>query len=213
MTNSVTPKLRNDATALSRWLFIVAFMVLAIVVVGGITRLTESGVSITEWRPVSGTLPPITEAQWQAEFDAYRATPQYQLVNGPAGMTLETDIAPDVQLRANRELIGQALVNLIENALKYYDPAEGRMGRISLAVRKEAGRVRIEVGDNGPGIPEQDRARVVERFVRLEKSRTEPGSGLGLSLVAAVAQLHHGEFRIEDNKPGVRAVLDLPAAG
>ena len=90
MSISVTPKLRNDATALSRWLFLVAFMVLAIVVVGGITRLTESGVSITEWKPVSGTLPPITEAQWQAEFDAYRATPQYQLVNGPAGMTLET---------------------------------------------------------------------------------------------------------------------------
>ena len=57
MSNSVSPKLRSDATALSRWLFVVAFMVLAIVVVGGITRLTESGVSITEWKPVSGTLP------------------------------------------------------------------------------------------------------------------------------------------------------------
>ena len=68
----------------------------------------------------------------------------------------------------------------------------------------------IEVTDNGPGIPVEDRARVIERFVRLEKSRTEPGSGLGLSLVAAVAKLHRGEFRIEDNAPGVRAVLDLP---
>jgi len=73
--------------------------------------------------------------------------------------------------------------------------------------------VLIEVGDNGPGIAAEDRARVVERFVRLEKSRTEPGSGLGLSLVAAVARLHKGEFRIEDNDPGVRAVIDLPAAG
>jgi signal transduction histidine kinase len=79
-----------------------------------------------------------------------------------------------------------------------------------VAVREEGGRVRIEVGDNGPGIPPEDRARVVERFVRLEKSRTEPGSGLGLSLVAAVARLHRGEFRIEDNHPGVLAVLDLP---
>ena len=64
--------------------------------------------------------------------------------------------------------------------------------------------------DNGPGIPAEDRGRVVERFVRLEKSRTEPGSGLGLSLVAAVAQLHKGELRLEDNAPGVRAVVDLP---
>jgi signal transduction histidine kinase len=73
------------------------------------------------------------------------------------------------------------------------------------------GHVLIEVADNGSGIPEDDRQRVLERFVRLEKSRTEPGSGLGLSLVAAVARLHKGSFRIEDNAPGVRAVLDLPA--
>jgi signal transduction histidine kinase len=70
----------------------------------------------------------------------------------------------------------------------------------------------IEVSDNGPGIPVEDRSRVVERFVRLEKSRTEPGSGLGLSLVAAVARLHKGELRLEDNGPGVRAVIDLPLA-
>jgi signal transduction histidine kinase len=128
-------------------------------------------------------------------------------------MTLETKIAPGVTLRGNRELIGQALVNLIENALKYYEPAEGKVGRIAVAVRADGGRVLLEVGDNGPGIAPEDRARAVERFVRLEKSRTEPGSGLGLSLVAAVAKLHRGEFRIEDNAPGVRAVIDLPAAG
>ena len=76
--------------ALSRWLLAVALMIIAIVVVGGITRLTESGVSITEWKPVSGALPPLTDAEWQAEFDKYRQTPQYVLVNGPAGMTLAT---------------------------------------------------------------------------------------------------------------------------
>jgi signal transduction histidine kinase len=134
----------------------------------------------------------------------------YEPAAEEAGMTLECKIAPGVQLRANRELIGQALVNLIENALKYHEPSGDAPGRISVAVREEGGRVRIEVGDNGPGIPPEDRARVVERFVRLEKSRTEPGSGLGLSLVAAVARLHRGEFRIEDNHPGVLAVLDLP---
>jgi heme a synthase len=76
--------------ALARWLLVVALMIIAIVVVGGITRLTESGVSITEWKPVSGALPPLTEADWQAEFAKYRQTPQYVLVNGPAGMTLAT---------------------------------------------------------------------------------------------------------------------------
>ncbi|WP_298289111.1 COX15/CtaA family protein [Novosphingobium sp.] len=81
---------RSNARALARWLFIVALMVVMIVAVGGITRLTESGVSITEWKPVTGTIPPITDAQWEAEFAAYRATPQYQLINGPAGMTLES---------------------------------------------------------------------------------------------------------------------------
>ena len=71
-------------------------------------------------------------------------------------------------------------------------------------MRSANGRVLIEVADNGPGIPAEDRLRVLERFVRLEKSRTEAGSGLGLSLVDAVARLHKGEFRIEDNAPGVR---------
>jgi signal transduction histidine kinase len=128
------------------------------------------------------------------------------------GLTLATSIAPGVRLRGNRELIGQALVNLVENALKYYEPDDGKRGTIGIAVRSTDGRVRIEVSDNGPGIPAEDRERVVERFVRLEKSRTEPGSGLGLSLVSAVARLHRGELRIEDNTPGVRATIDLPAS-
>jgi signal transduction histidine kinase len=126
------------------------------------------------------------------------------------GLALETDIAEGVKINGNRELLGQALVNLIENALKYYEPAEGKAGRISVGLKRDGNRVRIEVADNGPGIAAEDRGRVVERFVRLEKSRTEPGSGLGLSLVAAVAQLHKGELRLEDNAPGVRAVVELP---
>ena len=69
------------------------------------------------------------------------------------------------------------------------------------------------MSDHGPGIPEADRGRVVERFVRLEQSRSEPGSGLGLSLVAAVAQLHGGELQLEDNAPGLRATLLLPRGG
>jgi signal transduction histidine kinase len=129
-------------------------------------------------------------------------------------MTLETDVDPGIHLRGSRELLGQALVNLVENAIKYWDPCEpDRKGKIVISVKADRGRVLIVVGDNGPGIPEGDRQRVLERFVRLEKSRSEPGSGLGLSLVAAVARLHHGSFRIEDNGPGVRAVMDLPVGG
>ncbi|MGV3489853.1 MAG: sensor histidine kinase [Devosia sp.] len=127
------------------------------------------------------------------------------------GLTLDTDIAMGIKLNGNRELLGQALVNLIENALKYYEPIEGKAGRIVVGLKAERGRVLVTVADNGPGIPEADRGRVVERFVRLEESRTEPGSGLGLSLVAAVAKLHKGELRLEDNAPGLRAVIDLPA--
>ena len=79
----------SDAIApMTRWLFAVAALVVMIVAVGGITRLTESGLSITEWKPLTGALPPLTEAQWQAEFAAYKQIPQYTQVNGPAGMTL-----------------------------------------------------------------------------------------------------------------------------
>ena len=126
------------------------------------------------------------------------------------GLALETDVAEGVRVHGNRELLGQALVNLIENALKYYEPGERKAGLIRVSLKAEGGRVVITVADNGPGIAEADRGRVVERFVRLEKSRTEAGSGLGLSLVAAVARLHKGELRLEDNAPGLRAVVDLP---
>ena len=73
---------------LARWLFIVAGFVIASLVIGGITRLTESGLSIANWRPISGIIPPLSDAQWQAEFSAYQQIPQFQQVNGPAGMTL-----------------------------------------------------------------------------------------------------------------------------
>jgi len=74
--------------AIARWLLAVALLVVLMVAVGGITRLTESGLSITEWKPVTGALPPLTEAQWEAEFAAYQQIPEYTQVNGPAGMTL-----------------------------------------------------------------------------------------------------------------------------
>ena len=73
---------------IANWLLFVAFMVFALVVVGGITRLTESGLSITEWKPIAGTIPPLSRADWLAEFARYQATPQYQRISGPAGITL-----------------------------------------------------------------------------------------------------------------------------
>jgi len=151
-----------------------------------------------------------------AEVDLSAVVADMAELYGPVaedrGIVLDTAVTSGIRIKANRELIGQAVVNLVENALKYYEPVEGKQGRITVGIRTAADRVLIEVGDNGPGIPAEERGRVVERFVRLEKSRTEPGSGLGLSLVAAVARLHKGEFRIEDNAPGVRAVIDLPVA-
>jgi signal transduction histidine kinase len=152
-----------------------------------------------------------------AEIDVSAVATDVAELYGPvaeeAGMVLDTEIAPGVRLHANRELIGQALVNLVENALKYIGdlPPETRAGRIVVGVRRQQRQVLIEVSDNGPGIPAEQRQHVLERFVRLEKSRTESGSGLGLSLVAAVARLHGGTFRIEDNAPGVRAIIELPA--
>lgn len=135
----------------------------------------------------------------------------YGPVAEDAGIEVIDRVAPDVRLKANRELIGQAMVNLLENAVKYARPEGGGSGRIVVELQRDANLVRIVVADNGPGIPEAERKRVLERFVRLEESRSEPGSGLGLALVNAVARLHDGQFRIEDNAPGVRAVLELPA--
>ena len=136
----------------------------------------------------------------------------YTPVAEDEGIEISTDIAEGVSLRANRELIGQAMVNLLENAIKYAKPEDGSAGKIAVSLKRARGSVAIVVADNGPGIAEADRSRVLERFVRLEKSRSEPGSGLGLALVNAVARLHGGSFRIEDNGPGVRAVLEVPGS-
>jgi len=134
----------------------------------------------------------------------------------------EIMVENDLVLHGNRELIGQAIANLVDNALKY-----GTMSTASpdsqhaistekgpdvvLSARRIGEQIEIAIADRGPGIAPADRARVIDRFVRLENSRSRPGSGLGLSLAAAVARLHGGSLRIEDNEPGLRVVLALPA--
>lgn len=136
------------------------------------------------------------------------------------GMTLRVKAAP-ATLHGNRELIGQALANLVENAIKYGKPspvvqpldpaAAARVREILIEARREGDTVLLSVTDHGPGIPESDRRHAVERFVRLEASRTLPGSGLGLSLASAVATLHGGELRLADSHPGLTATLAIPA--
>jgi signal transduction histidine kinase len=119
-----------------------------------------------------------------------------------------------VVVPGDRDLLAQAIANLVDNALKYGRPAAGRQ-TVSLAVTRDGEEVAIAVADNGPGVPEADRGRVTQRFVRLEGSRTAPGSGLGLSLVQAVASLHKGALMLGDAAPGLVAELRLPcgAAG
>ena len=136
------------------------------------------------------------------------------------GMTLRVKAAP-APLHGNRELISQALANLVENAIKYGKPspvvqpldpaAAARTREILIEARREGDSVLLSVTDHGPGIPEADRKHAVERFVRLEASRTLPGSGLGLSLASAVATLHGGELRLGDAHPGLTATLAIPA--
>ena len=134
------------------------------------------------------------------------------------GMSLHVKTASS-PLHGNRELISQALANLVENAIKYGKPvvrpidpeAVAATKEILIEARREGDAMLLSVTDHGPGIPEADRKHAVERFVRLEASRTLPGSGLGLSLASAVATLHGGELRLGDAHPGLVATLVIPA--
>ncbi len=154
------------------------------------------------------------------EFDAAEIARDvgelYEPLADEKGIALTVDAQAAAPVRGNRELISQALANLIDNAIKYAGPngkLNGAPAEIVVKAGNDGERIALSVADRGPGIAEADRGRVVERFVRLEQSRSEPGSGLGLSLAAAVARLHGGELKLEDNHPGLRSVIALPRAG
>jgi len=152
-----------------------------------------------------------------SEFDAAEVAQDvselYEPLADTKGLALRVEATP-APVKGNRELVSQALANLVDNAIKYAEPqghaANGTPAEIVVTAGSEGDRIKLAVRDGGPGIPEADREHVIERFVRLERSRTKPGSGLGLSLAAAVARLHGGELKLEDNAPGLKAVLDLP---
>lgn len=145
----------------------------------------------------------------------------YEPVAEEAGLVLTFSGDAPIFARVNRHLVGQAVANLVDNAIKYgrASAVDGKpSGSVRAATRVDVGVLRVENGveisiaDDGPGIGMEDRERVLKRFVRLEQSRSRPGTGLGLSLVAAVARLHDGWLRLEDNAPGLRVVLGLPEA-
>lgn len=126
----------------------------------------------------------------------------YEPLAEQSGVTLGGDLMP-VTATADRELVSRAIANLIDNALKYGG------SRVTVATRKAGDFAEIVVSDDGPGIAPADRARAVERFVRLDNARTLPGGGLGLAMVAAVARLHGGALELAGEK-GLAAILRLP---
>jgi signal transduction histidine kinase len=156
-----------------------------------------------------------------AEFDAAEIARDigelYEPVAEEEGISLRIEAQAPAPVNGNRELVSQALANLVDNAIKYAKPkqvdANGEVAQVVVRALGEGDRILLTVADTGPGIPEHDRSRVIERFVRLEQSRSQPGSGLGLSLAAAVARLHGGELRFEDNAPGLKSIIALPRGG
>jgi signal transduction histidine kinase len=156
-----------------------------------------------------------------AEFDAAEIARDigelYEPVAEEKGIGLRIEAQAAAPINGNRELVSQALANLVDNAIKYAAPervtANDETAQVVVRALNDGDRILLTVADNGPGIAETDRSRVTERFVRLEQSRSLPGSGLGLSLAAAVARLHGGELRLEDNEPGLKTVIALPRGG
>lgn len=154
----------------------------------------ESGSRKTAFKPVH------LSAVAERLADSYRAVAEDE------GKALGARVAPGLVYKGDEELLTQMLANLVENAIKH-TPAGSS---ISLELG-DGDRLTAVVADDGPGIPETERERVFDQFYRLDRSRTTPGQGLGLSLVSAVAQLHDIDVRLEDNRPGLRAVVDFGA--
>jgi signal transduction histidine kinase len=129
----------------------------------------------------------------------------YQPLVEERGFEIDAHRNGELPFVGNRELIGQAVSNLIDNALKY-----GGCCRIELGAASVDSEFRLWVADNGAGIPENSRDEAMKKYGRLEQARTLEGSGLGLALVRAITRLHGGDLTLEDNGPGLRAIMHLP---
>ena len=156
---------------------------------------------IPETRRARGSLTPLS-----LEPLAHDVAELYEPLAEERKITLNLALGEAPMIEGNASLIAQALANLVDNAIKYTPPG----GTVTVGLSSGASGVELCVADSGPGIAPHERARVVERFVRLEASRNSPGTGLGLSLVAAVAHFHNAELVLEDNDPGLRASLRFP---
>ena len=135
----------------------------------------------------------------------------YEPVAEEMGVELQAGTDGKHRIVGNRELIGQALSNVVDNAIKY---SAGTCEKPTVTVKAERvdGEIRLTVTDNGPGIPKDDHERVTERFVRLEQSRSQPGSGLGLSLTKAVMKFHGGRFDLFSEHPGLKVSMAFPTS-
>lgn len=136
----------------------------------------------------------------------------YEPAAEEAGVTLTAEENAEAKIAGNRELIGQALSNIVDNAIKYSAGAEGG-AKVTVTITRQDGTFRLGVADNGPGIPPEDRVQATERFVRLEKSRSQPGSGLGLSLAKAVMTFHGGSLELSGREPGLLVEMVFPRQG
>ena len=156
----------------------------------------EAGMDVVEFKPVDLALL------------ARDVTDLYRPVAEERGVELELSADTPAKMRCQHELMAQAIANLLDNAVKF-TPAGGR---IAIEVHHDNSDIVLTIADSGPGIPPTDRQRVLERFVRLEGSRTGPGTGLGLSLVAAVVKLHGGSLQLGDEDPGLKVEIRCPAS-
>jgi signal transduction histidine kinase len=139
----------------------------------------------------------------------------FEAVASDKGLDFAAEIEAGVKVMGNRDFLAQALANLLDNAIKYTPEGGGVTFRLRRTSQRE---IEFSITDTGPGVPEKDRARIAERFVRLENSRSLPGVGLGLSMVEAVAVAHKGRLTIDEGPgefdgfgPGLRTALVLPA--
>ncbi len=154
----------------------------------------ESGVRSGDW----GTVDLRDVASELAEL--------YSPVADEKGITFAVGADAPVCVSGNRQLLAQAVSNLLDNAIKYTPVG----GKVALTATESGGQCAVCVSDNGPGIPEAERDRALHRFVRLDSSRSAPGNGLGLSLVRAVAQIHDAQLVLDDNHPGLRVTITIP---